>query len=94
MFVTNPKWRGALVPLFLAAQILVVRAVAGSEHPPAPPALARFPAAFGDWKVFRSDPIESAIARELGADQLVSQTSRKPNRLGCQLAGGLVSDAT
>src|ERR1700694_4667016 len=74
MFVTNPKWRGALVPLFLAAQILVVRAVAGSEHPPAPPAVARFPAAFGDWKLFRSDPIDSAIATELGADRLVSQT--------------------
>ena len=74
MPVTNPKWRGALVPLFLAAQILVAHVVAGREHPPPPPALARFPAAFGQWKLFRGDPIEAAIARELNADRLVSQT--------------------
>jgi EpsI family protein len=73
MSVTNPKWRAALVPLFLAAQILVVRAAASGEHPPPPPALARFPAAFGSWKLFGSDPIDAAIARELGADRLVSQ---------------------
>ena len=74
MFVTNPKWRTALVPLFLAAQILAVHAAASGEHPPAPPALDRFPGAFGPWKFFHGDPIESAIARELGADRLVSQT--------------------
>jgi EpsI family protein len=73
MSVINPKWRGALVPLFLVAQILVVRAGASGEHPPAPPALGG-PAAFGHWKVFRADPIEPAIASELGADRLVSQT--------------------
>jgi EpsI family protein len=73
MSVTNPKWRAALVPLFLAAQILVVRAAASGEHPPPPPALDRFPAAFGQWKLFRGDPVDAAIARELGADRLVSQ---------------------
>ena len=74
MSVTDPKWRGALVPLFLAAQILVVHTAASGEHPPPPPALARFPAAFGQWKLFRGDPIDSAIEKELGADRLVSQT--------------------
>lgn len=73
MSVTNPKWRSALVPLFLAAQILVVYTAASREHPPPPPALDRFPAAFGPWKLLRGDPIDAAIARELGADRLVSQ---------------------
>ena len=77
MSVTNPKWRSALVPLFLAAQILVVHVAASGEHPPPPPALARFPAAFGQWKLFRGDPIDAAIARELGADRLVSQFYRE-----------------
>jgi EpsI family protein len=74
MSVTNPKWRGALVPLFLAAQILVVHTAATGERAPAPPALDRFPATFGQWKLFRGDPIDATIARELGADRLVSQT--------------------
>jgi hypothetical protein len=73
MSITSPKWRAALVPLFLAAQILVVRAAAEGEHPPAAPALARFPAAFGSWRLFGPDPIDAAVARELGADRLVSQ---------------------
>ena len=34
MSVTNPKLRSALVPLFLAAQILAVQAAARGEHPP------------------------------------------------------------
>ena len=74
MSVTNPKWRGALVPLFLAAQILAVRVAASGEHRPAPPALASFPAALGQWRLFRDDPMDIAIAAELGADRLVSQT--------------------
>jgi EpsI family protein len=73
MSVTNPKWRSALVPLCLAAQILVVHVAASGEHPPQPPALDRFPAAFGPWKLFRGDPIDAATTRELGADRLVSQ---------------------
>src|ERR1700675_4678309 len=74
MFAINPKWTGALVPLFLAAQMLGVHAAGSGEHPPTPPALDRFPAAFGPWKLFHGDPIDSAIATELGADRLVSQT--------------------
>ena len=74
MSVTSPKWRGALVPLFLAAQILLLHATASGEHPPPPPALARFPAAFGQWRLFHDDPIDAATVRELSADRLVSQT--------------------
>jgi EpsI family protein len=66
-------WRSALVPLFLVVQILLVRIAASGEHPPLPPVLARFPAAFGSWKVLRVDPIDAAVASELGADRLVSQ---------------------
>jgi len=74
MSAISPKWRGALVPLFLGAQILVVHVAASGERPPLPPALARFPAAFGQWKLFHDDPIDAATTRELGADRLVSQT--------------------
>jgi EpsI family protein len=74
MPVINPKWRGALVPVFLAAQILLIHAVASGEHPPAPPPLSRFPVDVGRWKVFREDPVAADIARELGADSLLSQT--------------------
>ena len=69
-----PKWCRALAPVFVAAQILVVHVAASGEHPPAAPALAGFPAAFGPWKVFRADPVDAATAKELGADRLVSQT--------------------
>jgi len=64
----------ALVPVFLAAQILLIGWAAGVEHPPAPPALARFPAEFGGWKVLREDPIPADVARELGADRSLSRT--------------------
>ncbi|MGC9971346.1 MAG: exosortase C-terminal domain/associated protein EpsI [Bryobacteraceae bacterium] len=74
MPVTNPEWRGALVPVFLAAQILLIHAAVGREHPPAPPPLSRFPVEFGRWKLFREDPIAADIARELGADALLSRT--------------------
>jgi EpsI family protein len=71
---TAPEWLRILVPLFLAAQILVVHAAAGGEHRPSPPALAGFPAVFGPWKLFRADPVDADTAKELGADRLVSQT--------------------
>ena len=74
MPVTNPKWRWALVPVFLAAQVLLVHAVAGGEHPPAVPALSGFPAEFGQWKLFHEDPIAADVATELRADRLLSQT--------------------
>jgi EpsI family protein len=74
MTVTGPEWRGALVPVFLAAQILLVYVVASREHPPAVPALAGFPAEFGPWKLFQADRVAPDTARELGADGLLSQT--------------------
>jgi EpsI family protein len=74
MPVTSPEWRGAVVPVFLAAQILLVHAAATSEHPPRAPALSGFPAQFGQWKLFHEDPIAADVATELGADRLVSLT--------------------
>jgi EpsI family protein len=74
MPISKLEWRGALVPFFLAAQILMVRAMASVEHPPAAPPLASFPAEIGEWKVLREDPVAADMARELGADRLLSRT--------------------
>ncbi len=74
MAITNPKWCGVLVPVFLAAQILFVNTAASGEHPPAVPPLSGFPAEFGQWKLFQQDPIASEVATELKADRLLSQT--------------------
>jgi EpsI family protein len=74
MPITHPEWRGALVPVFLAAQILLVHVAASDEYPPSLPALSGFPAEFGRWKLLREDPVAADIARELGADFLWSQT--------------------
>jgi|HubBroStandDraft_1064217.scaffolds.fasta_scaffold03168_8 EpsI family protein len=73
MPISKPDWRGVLVPVFLAAQILLIRAAAGVEHPPTPP-LARFPAEFDGWEMLRADPVAADMARELGADRLLSRT--------------------
>jgi EpsI family protein len=70
----KPEWRAALVPVFLAAQFLAMRGVAGVERPPAPPPLACFPAEFGGWTVLREDPVAADMANELGADRLFSRT--------------------
>jgi EpsI family protein len=72
------KWRAALVPLFLAAQILVIHAMASGEHPPPLPAQERFPLTFGPWKLFRVDPMDADVAAELRADRLVSRTYSEP----------------
>jgi EpsI family protein len=73
MPVTNPKWCRALVPVFLVAQILLTHAAASRENPPAAPPLSRFPVVFGPWKLFREEPVAADIAKELGADALLSQ---------------------
>ena len=74
MFATNLfKPRSALVPLFLAAQILAVQVVSSREHPPPASALAGFPKMFGQWKWLGDEPIDSTTAKELGADLLASQ---------------------
>jgi len=74
MPVTNLEWRGALVPIFLAAQILLVHSAASGEHPPELPALSGFPAEFGRWKLVHEDPIAADVVKELMADRLFSQT--------------------
>jgi len=71
---TFREWRGALVPLFLVAQVLAIHTMASGERPPPVPALEAFPLTFGPWKLFRVDPIDAAVAAELRADRLVSRT--------------------
>jgi EpsI family protein len=86
MSIADLEWRGILVPVFLVAQALLVHATGTGEHPPEPPVLARFPAAFGRWTLFREDPIDAAIGKELGADFLLSQTYiERPTRLFASL---------
>jgi EpsI family protein len=63
-----------LAPLLLVGQFAAAHWAAAGERPPAPPDLARFPAAFGEWKQFREDPIAADIASELGADRMLSRT--------------------
>lgn len=70
----TPEWAKALVPVFLAGQGLLVYWSAGTEHPPAPPALSQFPATFGGWKELREDPIDADVANTLRADRLLSRT--------------------
>jgi EpsI family protein len=73
-WLRSKRWPSALVPIFLVAQIVLTHAAASGERPPAPPAPERFPLTFGQWKLFRGDPIEAEVAAELRADRLVSQT--------------------
>jgi EpsI family protein len=69
-----PEWASTLVPLFLAAQGLLVYWLAGTEHPPAPPALSQFPVTFGGWSELREDPIDPDIVNTLRADRLLSRS--------------------
>jgi EpsI family protein len=69
-----PEWSKTLVPVFLAAQGLLVYWTAGTEHPPAPPALSQFPASFGGWTELHEDPIDADVANTLRADRLLSRT--------------------
>jgi EpsI family protein len=69
-----PEWSKTLVPVFLAAQGLLVYWTAGTEHPPAPPALAQFPASFDGWTELHEDPIDADVANTLRADRLLSRT--------------------
>jgi EpsI family protein len=74
MGITNLELRWALAPVFVIAQILLLHAAAGGEHPPAPPEFSRFPREFGTWKLLREDPIAEDVSRELGADRVLSET--------------------
>jgi EpsI family protein len=69
-----PEWARILVPVFLAGQGLLAYWSAGTEHPPAPPALSQFPAAFDPWIELREDPIDPDVANTLRADRLLSRT--------------------
>jgi EpsI family protein len=69
-----PLWTKSLVPVFLATQGLLVFWTAGSEQPPAPPALSKFPAAISGWTVLHEDPIDADVANTLRADRLLSRT--------------------
>jgi EpsI family protein len=62
------------VPIFVAAQALLVHWAAGGERPPKSPDLAQFPAAFGEWRTLREDPIEEDVRQQLHADRLLSRT--------------------
>jgi EpsI family protein len=68
------KTLSILAPVFLAVQALLAHWGATVEHPPSPPDLAQFPAAFGQWKQFREDPVEPEIQGLLGAGQLLSRS--------------------
>jgi len=77
MPITSLEWRGALVPVFLAAQILLIHAVDRGEQTPPMAPLSHFPAEFGQWTLFRQDPIAADTATELAADGLLNQTYRE-----------------
>jgi EpsI family protein len=69
-----PEWAKILVPVFLAGQGLLVYWSAGTEHPPAPPALSQFPATMAGWTELHEDPIDPDVADTLKADRLLSRT--------------------
>jgi EpsI family protein len=69
-----PDRRLILVSVFLLAQAALVHWASGRERAPSPPALASFPAAFGEWRQLTDDPIAAEVAGELRADQLLSRT--------------------
>jgi EpsI family protein len=69
-----PEWAKILVPVFLAVQGLLVYWTAGTEHPPAPPPLSHFPAAFNGWSELREDPMDADVLNTLRADRLLSRT--------------------
>ena len=69
-----PEWAKILVPVFLAGQGLLVYWCAGTEHPPAPPALVQFPATLAGWMELHDDPIDQDVVNTLKADRLLSRT--------------------
>ena len=69
-----PEIRAILVPVFLFSQAFLVHWVAGREHPPAMPDLARFPDRFAGWSKQHEDPISPDVSVALHADGLLSRT--------------------
>lgn len=73
----TPDWPKMLVPVFLAAQALLVHWSQGTERPPAPPALSQFPSALGGWNELHDNPVDPDTAATLRADRLLSRTYAK-----------------
>jgi EpsI family protein len=69
-----PDRRTILVPVFVLMQAVLVHWVAGRERAPAPPTLAKFPSALGEWRQLSEDPIAEDVAGELRADQILSRS--------------------
>jgi EpsI family protein len=68
--MTAPKT--ILVPLFLAAQAVLVHWTGTFERPPAKPDLAAFPARIGPWQRISENPVDAATEAQLGADRLMN----------------------
>jgi len=68
--MTEPKT--ILVPVFIAAQALLVHWTGTFERPPAKPDLARFPIQIGPWKLINEIPVDAATEAQLGADRLMN----------------------
>ncbi len=68
--MTEPKT--ILVPLFFAAQAMLVHWTGSVERPPAKPDLARFPAQVGPWDRVSEAPVDAATEAQLGADRLMN----------------------
>jgi EpsI family protein len=66
--------RMILVPVFLLAQVVLVRWTATTERPPAPPALASFAPQVGGWRQVGEDPLAAETAVQLRADQFLSRS--------------------
>lgn len=61
-----------LVPLFLAAQALLVHFASSVEQPPPKPDLSTFPSRAGEWTRTGVEPVDDATKATLGADELLN----------------------
>jgi len=66
----------ASVPVFLAAQVLMVRLIGGVERLPKPPDPAGFPPPAAGWTQLTDDPIGQDVLAALKADRVVSRVYR------------------
>ena len=63
-----------LVPIVFVVQAMGVHWIAGAERLPAPPDLAHFPVAIGEWQLLHETPADQETATQLGADRLLNRT--------------------
>jgi EpsI family protein len=75
--MTAPKT--IFVPIFLAAQALLVHWTSTFERPPAKPDLATFPAQIGPWQRTSEAPVDEATQAQLGADRVMNSIYTQPN---------------